>query len=198
MDFQAFIVRGYLSFNLGFLPFGAGSPPQAPAALQQQGIEGTARLISGNHMPSPRYPPSELRRPADSAAARLPPGHASDQGRPADSGGRPISARPISGRPIATSVCVFRLTNQTQVTGAGKTGLYRSVQTLLVRQTETDDSGRFRILLPPGTYSVFTKKGSLFYATRRDEKNNIAPVEVLPGKMTRVDCSVASDQTAVY
>jgi hypothetical protein len=198
MDFQAFIVRGYLSFNLGFLPFGAGSPPQPPAALQQQGIEGTARSISGNQMRSPRYPPSDRVRPSDSGAFRLPPGSSSDRRSPSDSGGGPISARPISGRPTATSICVFRLTNQTQVTGAGKNGLYRSVQTLLVRQTETDDSGRFRILLPPGTYSVFTKKGSLFYATRRDEKNNIAPVEVLPGKMTRVDCSVVSDHAAVY
>jgi len=161
MDFQAFIVRGYLSFNLGFLPFGAGSPQQPAAALQQQGIEGTALRISGNHMPSPRL-------------------------RPGPSPG------------VAASICVFRLTNQTQLTGTGQTGLYRSVQTPLVRQAETDDSGRFRILLPPGTYSVFTKKGSLFYATRRDEKNNIAPVEVLPGKMTRVNCSVASDHAAVY
>jgi hypothetical protein len=146
MDFQAFIVTGYLIFTL---------------APQQQGIEGTARHISGNQMRSPRYHP-----------------------------GPPSGAQ--------STICVFRLTNQTQVTGTGKTGLYSSVQTPLVRQTETDDSGRFRILLPPGTYSVFTKKGSLFYATRRDEKNNIAPVEVLPGKMTRVDCSVASDHAAVY
>jgi hypothetical protein len=146
MDFRAFIVTGYLIFTL--------SP-------QQQGIEGTARRISGNQMPSPKYRPGP------------PPG-------------------------IRSTICVFRLTNLSQVTGAGKTGLYRSVQTPLVRQTDTDDSGHFRILLPPGTYSVFTKKGSLFYATRRDEKNNIAPVEVLPGKMTRVDCSVESDHTAVY
>jgi hypothetical protein len=146
MDFRAFIVTGYLIASLG---------------LQQQGIEGTARRISGNQMRSPKYRP-----------------------------GPPSGAH--------STICVFRLTNQSQVTGAGKTGLYRSVQTLLVRQTDTDDSGRFRILLPPGTYSVFTKKGSLFYATRRDEKNNIAPVEVLPGKMTRVDCSVESDHAAVY
>jgi hypothetical protein len=193
MDFQAFIVRGYLSFNLGFLPFGAGSPQRPPAVLQQQGIEGTAFLISGNHMPSPRYPPSDQRSPSDSGAVRLPPGSPSDRRRPSDSG-----ARPNSGRPTAASICVFRLTNQTQVTPVAKAGLYRSVQTPLIRQAETDDSGRFRILLPPGTYSVFTKKGSLFYATRRDEKNNIAPVEVLPGKMTRVNCSVASDHAAVY
>jgi hypothetical protein len=161
MDFQAFIVRGYLSFNLGLLPFGAGSPQQLPAALQQQGIEGTALRISGNQMPSPRL-------------------------RPGPSPG------------VAATICVFLLTKPSQVTPTAKAGLYGSVQTLLVRQTETDDSGRFSILLPPGTYSVFTKKGSLFYATRRDEKNNIAPVEVLPGKMTRVNCSVASDHTSVY
>lgn len=146
MDFRAFIVTGYLVSAL---------------APQQQGIEGTARRISGNQMPSPNYHPG------------LPPG-------------------------VHASICIFRLTNQTQVTGTGKTGLYRSVQTPLIRQAETDDSGRFRILLPPGTYSVFTKKGSLFYATRRDEKNNIAPVEVLPGKITRVDCSVESDHAVVY
>jgi hypothetical protein len=146
MDFRAFIVTGYLIFTF---------------APQQQGIEGIARRISGNHMPSPKYHPG------------LPPG-------------------------VHAIICVFRLTNQNQVTGAGKTGLYRSVQTPLVQQTDTDDSGHFRILLPPGTYSVFTKKGSLFYATRRDEKNNIAPVEVLPGKMTRVDCSVESDHAAEY
>ena len=158
MDFRAFIVTGYLIFTL---------------APQQQGIEGSARRISGNHMPSPKYHPQQ--------------GNPSDPGRPSGLGAGTTS-----------TICVFRLTNQTQATGAGKTGLYRSVQTPLVRQTDTDDSGHFRILLPPGTYSVFTKKGSLFYATRRDEKNNIAPVEVLPGKMTRVDCSVASDHAAVY
>ncbi|GGB14259.1 carboxypeptidase regulatory-like domain-containing protein [Puia dinghuensis] len=100
---------------------------------------------------------------------------------------------------VKATICVFGLTNDTQVIKAGAVGLYRSIQTRLIRQTDTDDSGRFRILLPPGTYSVFTRKGNLFYATRRDEKNNIAPVEVLPGKMTRVECSVESDHnTAVY
>jgi hypothetical protein len=173
MDFRAFIVRAYLSLNLGFPGSVPASPYQAPVTIPEQGIEGTARRISGNHMPSPRYPPS-------------------DQGHPANPGTVPLPSG------THATICVFRLTNQTQVIGAGKTGFYRSVQTLLVRQADTDDSGRFRILLPPGTYSVFTKKGSLFYATIRDEKNNIAPVEVLPGKMTRVDCSVKSDHAAIY
>jgi hypothetical protein len=99
---------------------------------------------------------------------------------------------------VHATICVFALTNISQVTQAGVAGLYRTIQTPLVREADTDDSGRFRIPLSPGTYSVFTRKGHLFYATRRDEKNNIAPVEVEPGKMTRVDCSVESDHSAVY
>jgi hypothetical protein len=197
MDFRALIVGGYL-----ILAFTA----------QQQGIEGTARLVSGNHMPSPSVrpgqdnPPDSLRRsPADnlrasdsgarSGSVRPAPGRPV-LGRPVL--GRPTSGQPISGRPTAATICVFLLTNPSQVTPTAKAGLYRSIQTQLVRQADTDDSGHFRILLPPGTYSIFTKKGSLFYATRRDENNNIAPVKVLPGKMTRVECSVESDHTAVY
>ena len=99
---------------------------------------------------------------------------------------------------VKATICIFGLTNDNQVIKTAKAGLYRAVQTRLIRQIDTDDSGRFRIELPPGAYSVFTKKGQLFYATRRDEKNNIAPVEVLPGKMTRVECNVESDHTAVY
>src|SRR5580658_7059089 len=83
---------------------------------------------------------------------------------------------------VHATICVFALTNISQVTKTGVAGLFLAIQTPLVRQAETDDSGRFRIPLSPGTYSVFTKKGRLFYATRRDEKNNIAPVEVEPGK----------------
>jgi hypothetical protein len=99
---------------------------------------------------------------------------------------------------VKATVCIFPLTNDRQATKAGKPGLYAALQTNLIRQIDTDDSGRFRIELPPGTYSVFTKKGKLFYATRRDEKNNIAPVEVLAGKMTPVECSVESDHAVVY
>lgn len=154
MDFRAFIIQGCVAI--------CTTLPTCPVIpRQQQGIEGVARLIVGNRMPSPKYHP-----------------------------GPPKGTR--------ATICIFALTNQNQVTNAGSAGLYSAVHTNLVRQQETDDSGHFRILLPPGTYSVFTKKGQLFYATRRDEKNNIAPVKVLPGKITRVDCSVESDHPAVY
>jgi hypothetical protein len=154
MDFHAFIILLYLAPGFGRRAYPAGR-------LQEQGIEGVARRIAGNHMPSPHHHP-----------------------------GVPAGVR--------STICIFRLTRQDQAVPVGGSGLFSAVHTPMVRQVDTDDSGRFRILLPPGTYSVFTKKGAMFYATRRDEKNNIAPVEVLPGKMTRVDCSVESDHTAVY
>jgi len=100
---------------------------------------------------------------------------------------------------VRATVCVYELTSDTQVTHLkGSPSYYQAVHTRLICQVETDPKGFFQVMIPPGTYSVFTKKGNLFYASRRDEKNNIAPVEVLPGKMTQVQCSVESDHKAVF
>jgi hypothetical protein len=98
---------------------------------------------------------------------------------------------------VKATVCIYSLTSDSQVVHADPTH-YRAVLTPLISCIETDEKGQFQVFLPPGTYSVFTKKGELFYASRRDEKNHIAPVEVLPGKMTWVSCSVESDHKAVY
>ena len=99
---------------------------------------------------------------------------------------------------IRSTVYVFELTNIRQVVGLGQSPCFTAVNTRLVRKADTDERGYFHLLLPPGRYSVFTKKGDLLCAGRRDDKNNIAPVDVLPGKMTRVDCRVESDHAAVY
>jgi hypothetical protein len=151
MRYVTFILASSLAFFLGY-------------GGLQQGITGTVRNVSGNHMPAPN------RRPQN-------PG---------------ITAG------VKATVCVFELTNLSQVIQLGSSPYYRAVSTRLVRRTETDSTGNFSIPLPPGIYSVFTQKGDLFFATRRDEKNNIAPVEVKPGKMTRVECSVESDHKGIY
>jgi hypothetical protein len=105
---------------------------------------------------------------------------------------------PSSPRGIKSTVYVFELTNISQVTRQGQTSYYPMINTKLVRQADTDDTGYFKIDLPPGHYSVFTRKGDLFYASRRDEKNNIAPVEVIAGMYARVDCKIEGDRKAVY
>jgi len=99
---------------------------------------------------------------------------------------------------VRSTVYIFELTNIGQVIRQGSSPYYTSIGTRFVKQTETDDRGHFRVGLPPGNYSLFTKKGNLFYASRMDDKNNIAPVKVLPGKMTPVECRVESDHKAVY
>src|SRR5882757_10876795 len=142
-------------------------------------------------------------------AARLLPAERVSSGSPGDAGdaaGQGIEGivYPVSGnrmpspnrkpgpaggpRGIKSTVYVFELTNISQVTRQGQTSYYPMINTKLVRQADTDDTGYFKIELPPGHYSVFTRKGDLFYASRRDEKNNIAPVEVVAGMYTRVDC----------
>ena len=172
MDFQGLIIV----MCLATFPITATPLPQE--LFQRSGIVGKAFMASGNRMPSPRHPPTPPPA-ADSphAAPTLP---------------------SANGPGVKATICVFDLTNDSQVVRQGTSPWCQEVHTRLIRQENTDDKGNFSILLPPGTYSVFTKKGDLFYATRRDEKNNIAPVEVLPGKMTRVDCRVESDHKVVY
>jgi hypothetical protein len=150
------------------------APAPSPASAlprvraQMSGIEGKVYLLSRNRMPSPP------RRPTDTIR------------------------RPAEGQGIKATICVFGLTNDSEVTRQGTSPWCEAIHTRLIRQVDTDDKGNFTIQLPPGTYSVFTKKDNLFYASRRDEKNNIAPVKILPGKMTRIDCSIESNQKVVY
>ncbi|MES1160013.1 MAG: carboxypeptidase regulatory-like domain-containing protein [Bacteroidota bacterium] len=151
-------------------------------------------------------PMSPARQPAGAAdpARLLPKAAADDQGiegivYPVSGNRMPSPDRKTAPpRGIKSTVYVFERTNINQVTRQGQTSYYLVINTKLVKQADTDDSGYFKISLPPGTYSIFTRKGDLFYASRRDEKNNIAPVEVLPGKFTKVDCKIEGERKAVY
>jgi len=99
---------------------------------------------------------------------------------------------------VRATLYIYELTNISQVDRIGQQPYYQTIHTRLVRQVDTDEKGHFKVQLPAGNYSLFTKKGDLFYATRRDEKNNLAPVEVLPGKMTKINADVESGQKPVY
>ncbi len=98
---------------------------------------------------------------------------------------------------IKTALYVFELTNTSQVSRPEEHApFYSSVQTKLVKKIITDSSGYFKTYLPAGRYSLFAKKDSLYYANWFDGDNHIAPVEVLPGKITRIDFKI--DYDAVY
>lgn len=91
---------------------------------------------------------------------------------------------------------IFELTNTSQVTRQEQSAFYSSIKTKLVKKVISNSKGRFSVQLPPGRYSLFVKKDSLYYASIYDDKNNIFPVEVLPRKMTRVEFRM--DYGAVY
>jgi hypothetical protein len=99
-------------------------------------------------------------------------------------------------RGIKSVLYIYELTNLNQVSKQGATGFYSNIQTKLIQRVESDTSGYFFALLPPGEYSLFTKKDALFYANNFDGQNNIAPVTVIAHKVTQINVNV--DYDAVY
>ncbi len=210
----------FIEFGAAMLPgsgpISAASDRVSGTSAQVSGISGTVYRLSGNHMPSPnRHAHPYVDSGRTSGDSCLTPGTSPLTPSP----GSDSSSATRGNRPgVKATVCIFELTSDSQVvrpTGSGPGGAsrsgpgsanrsgpgspyYKAILTHLIRQVDTDDKGFFQVALPPGTYSVFTKKNDLFYATQRDENNNIAPVKVLPGKITRIQCSVESDHSVVY
>ena len=104
--------------------------------------------------------------------------------------------KPKAPKGIKTTLYIFDLTNLNQVTRQNQSAFYAAVRTKLIKKIETDTNGYFKVNLPTGNYSLFTKKGELFYANTFDGNNNIAPVQVLPKKITQVE--VKMDYDASY
>jgi hypothetical protein len=108
----------------------------------------------------------------------------------------PSPDRPISAPAgVKTTLYIYELTNTSQATGQ-QGAFYKTVSTKLVKAVTTDDKGYFKIKLKPGRYSLFVKKGDLFYSNIFDDKNNIHPVEVKKGEWTEEE--FRADYDAVY
>jgi hypothetical protein len=103
--------------------------------------------------------------------------------------------KPSLPKGIRTVLYIYHLTNINQVTRQGQSVFYSFVNTIFIAKTESDTNGYFKVHLEPGRYSLFTKKGALFYARIFDKDNNIAPAEVFPGKLTKVKVSIDYDAT---
>ncbi len=95
---------------------------------------------------------------------------------------------------MKTTLYVYELTNASQATQEG--AYYKSISTKLVKEIASDDSGYFKAKLKPGWYSLFVKKGELFYSNIFDDKMNIHPVEIKNGEWKEEDFKV--DYDAVY
>lgn len=115
-----------------------------------------------------------------------------------ESGNRmPTPEAPIpASKGIKTTLYVYALTNIGDAEREGTSAFYKSISTKLVKKVDTDEDGSFKVKLKPGTYSLFIGKDQLFYSSQFDEKNNIHPVEVKPGRMT--DVVFKANYNAVY
>jgi hypothetical protein len=97
---------------------------------------------------------------------------------------------------IKTVLYIYELTSFNQVDRKGKSGFFINIRTHLVQTVTSDDRGYFFTSLPPGEYSLFTKKDALFYANNFDGNDHIAPVKVISHKVTQIHVNV--DYDAVY
>ena len=91
---------------------------------------------------------------------------------------------------------IYQLTTLNQVTKVGESAFYSSVGTKLVKTVTSDETGYFYVSLPPGEYSLFTKKDALFYANNFDGDNKIAPIKVVSHKVSQANVNI--DYDAVY
>ena len=99
-------------------------------------------------------------------------------------------------RGIKTMVYIYELTSPGQVVAADRPGFYKSVNSKLIKEVSTDEKGFFKVKLPPGKYSLFTRAEAMYYANSFDQFNNIYPVEVQKKKMT--DVVIKQDFNAAY
>ena len=77
-------------------------------------------------------------------------------------------------------IIIYELTTFKDVTQVGP--FFRDVKTKMVATIQSKPDGTFKVKLPPGAYSVFTKERNGLYANLFDEKNNINPVTVKDGQ----------------
>src|SRR5277367_3864017 len=91
---------------------------------------------------------------------------------------------------IKAVLYIYELTSLSQVTKKGESAFYSSIHTRLVQTVTSDENGYFFTSLPPGEYSVFTKKDALYYANNFDGDNHIAPVKVVLHKVTQVNVNI--------
>jgi hypothetical protein len=96
---------------------------------------------------------------------------------------------------IKAVLYVYELTSFNQVTRQGESGFYSAIHTKLIQTVTSDDSGYFYASLPPGEYSLFTKKDALFYANNFDGDNHIAPVKVVDHKVSQANVNIDYDAT---
>jgi len=91
-------------------------------------------------------------------------------------------------------ILIYELTGFDDVTVVGP--FFRDIKTKMIATVQSNADGTFKIKLPPGSYSVFTKEKNGLYANLFDENKNINPVTIKASQYTWKTITV--DYEAAY
>ncbi|MEQ9375750.1 MAG: carboxypeptidase regulatory-like domain-containing protein [Imperialibacter sp.] len=90
-----------------------------------------------------------------------------------------------SRQPIVREILFYAPVNTTDL-GGEHGPIYKSLPGEPIARVSSDENGSFRISLPLGTYSVFTREPDGFFANRFDGNGIINPVEVKAGAFSEI------------
>ncbi len=77
-------------------------------------------------------------------------------------------------------ILIYEVTNITDATQVGP--FFRDIKTKLVASAQSKSDGTFKVKLPVGSYSVFTREKNGLYANLFDGKGYINPVTIKAGQ----------------
>lgn len=89
------------------------------------------------------------------------------------------------GVPIVREIFIYETTHPSDVTLVKGT-FYKSITTKLVKKVKSKKDGTFKVILPPGKYSVFVLDKEGFFANTFDGENCISPVTVQANNFTEI------------
>ncbi len=105
----------------------------------------------------------------------------------------PAPGKPaVEAKPIITTIYIYEATNLSQVERVGSSPFYETISTRFIKSVASDESGKFSLALPAGSYSIFTKVDGKFYANSFDSKNNIALTVVEENKFSEVNIVISN------
>lgn len=97
---------------------------------------------------------------------------------------------------FAAIISIYEITNTNQVVEELNSGFYTAINTKEVATVTADSTGKFSVALPVGSYSLFVKVASKFYANRFNQNNEINVYTVAENKVT--EASISFNYAAFY
>lgn len=89
---------------------------------------------------------------------------------------------------IKRKILVYEVSTMEQT--VQEEGFFTKVNTKLVKEAKSCKNGRFRIKLPPGTYSVFVQEAKGLWANLFNEKGQINAVQIKANTWTALNINV--------